>query len=68
MKLFITALAVIAALVAAEIQVEEGVLVVTVENFDSVIADNDFVLVEFCKFTLITVQQHSHTLLLAHCY
>lgn len=67
MKLFITALAVIAALVAAEIQVEEGVLVVTVDNFESVIAENDFVLVEFCKFTLITVQ-HSHTLLLAHCY
>jgi hypothetical protein len=36
----------------AEIQVEEGVLVLTTENFDSAVAENQFVLVEFCKFSL----------------
>lgn len=34
-----------------EIKLEENVLVLTKENFPSVIADNDFVLVEFCKYT-----------------
>jgi len=39
----------LAAFVAAEVDVEEGVLVGTAENFDSIIADNKYVLVEFCK-------------------
>jgi hypothetical protein len=29
---------------------EEGVLVFTVENFETGITDNEFVLVEFCKY------------------
>jgi hypothetical protein len=37
------------ALVAAEITTEGGVLVGTKENFDEILENNDFVLVEFCK-------------------
>ena len=39
----------LAALALAEIEVEEGVLVGTKDNFDQIIKDNKFVLVEFCK-------------------
>lgn len=38
-----------AVFVAAEIEVEEGVLVGTVGNFDEILSNNKFVLVEFCK-------------------
>lgn len=50
MKSIYLALAVLlAAAVSAEIAVEEGVLVLTTDNFESAISDNEFVLVEFCK-------------------
>lgn len=39
----------------SEVQVEDGVLVLTEDNFDSVIDDNEFVLVEFCKSSHIYV-------------
>ena len=32
-----------------EIELEEGVLVLTTANFDAAVKDNEFVLVEFCK-------------------
>lgn len=49
MKLFLCALFVFAATAAQaeEIKLEDGVLVLTKENFKSAIADNEFVLVEF---------------------
>lgn len=33
----------------AEVTIEDGVLVLTDDNFKSVVTDNEFVLVEFCK-------------------
>lgn len=39
----------VAAVSGSEVKVEEGVLVATVDNFKQLIADNEFVLVEFCK-------------------
>ena len=37
---------------SVEIQEEEDVLVLTEANFDKAIADNEHILVEFCKYTL----------------
>lgn len=41
----------------AEVKTEDGVLVLTTDNFPSVIKDNEFVLVEFCKYfsTIFTI-------------
>lgn len=36
----------------AEVKTEDGVLVLTTDNFESVIKENEFVLVEFCKYIL----------------
>lgn len=33
-----------------EIKTEDGVLVLTVDNFKKAIEDNEFILVEFCKY------------------
>ena len=48
MKAFVLLLAVACAL--AEITVEDGVLVLTNDNFDAAISEHEIVLVEFCKF------------------
>ena len=40
-------------LACAEIEEEENVLVLTSSNFDQAIADNKYILVEFCKLYLI---------------
>lgn len=34
---------------AAEVEVEDDVLVVTQDNFQQVVDENEFVLIEFCK-------------------
>ena len=57
MKLFIVLLA--AACALAEITEEEGVLVLTNDNFDGAVKDNEFVLVEFCTFCLLE-RLHTH--------
>lgn len=39
------------ALCENEIKTDEGVLVLTKGNYEKAIKDNEFVLVEFCKYT-----------------
>lgn len=38
-----------------EIKTEDGVLVLTVDNFKKAISDNEFILVEFCKYFIFFV-------------
>lgn len=40
--------------VFADISEENGVLVLTEANFDGAIADNKYILVEFCKYFFIS--------------
>lgn len=51
MKLLFTVCLAIAALTvsATEVKDDNGVLVLTKDNFKGVTTDNDYVLVEFCK-------------------
>lgn len=51
MKLLAIFLAVIALASAEDITEEEDVLVLTEKNFEDAIAANQFILVEFCKYT-----------------
>lgn len=48
----------------AKVETEDGVLVVTKDNFESVIQDNDYVLLEFCEYTCSLSSSHSRE---AHC-
>lgn len=41
----------LAAITLAKVETEDGVLVVTKDNFESVIQDNEYVLLEFCEYT-----------------
>lgn len=47
--IFAAALLIAYAATESEVELEDGVLVLTEDNFDSVVQDNEFVLVEFCK-------------------
>lgn len=54
MKFLICALLAVASYVAAaDIKLEEDVIVATVDNFKQVISENEFVLVEFCKYLFV---------------
>lgn len=53
MKFLICALLAASYVAAADIKLEEGVIVATVDNFKQVITDNEFVLVEFCEYSYI---------------
>lgn len=49
MKLVFGLFLFVAAALATEIKDDNGVLVLTKDNFKAATTDNDFVLVEFCK-------------------
>ena len=53
LRLFVLAAALLSLAMAndekPQVEIEDGVLVLTDKNFDSVVKDNEFVLVEFCK-------------------
>lgn len=52
-SLLLVATATLGVYAAEEIETEDGVLVLTVDNFKDAIANNEFVLVEFCKYLKI---------------
>lgn len=49
-SLLFVAVATISVQAEEEIKVEDGVLVLTQNNFKQAITDNEFILVEFCKY------------------
>lgn len=46
--LFVTALSVVVSF--ADIATEDGVLVITKDNFEQAVKDHSYILIEFCKF------------------
>lgn len=51
----------------AKVETEDGVLVITKDNFDSVIQDNDYVLLEFCKYIPLESSRSARPLPLRMC-
>lgn len=67
MKLLGVLFFVAAAFASEEIKEEGGVLVLTKDNFKAATTDNDFVLVEFCKFhSIIGILTLSGGVILLH--
>ena len=49
---------------ADEIKIEDGVLILTKDNFKGAVADNEFVLVEFCKYFFCHYFHYSFNILI----
>jgi protein disulfide-isomerase A1 len=54
---FVVLLVALASRADEEIKSEDGVLVLTKANFKKAVADNEFILVEFCEYTPCTLSR-----------
>lgn len=52
LKVFYFSLLVIAVYTMEEIKTEDGIFILNKSNFNTATTDNEFILVEFCEYTL----------------
>lgn len=61
--LYLLATVMVAFASSTDVEVEDGVMILTESNFEEVIAANSFILVEFCKYAFIVFLSHHHMLI-----